>query len=51
MVYAWESIPLYTWQDPAVMQRAAGRGTRIQVDDGGSVSVSVIALPAEGVVK
>ena len=47
-VYAWEAIPLYTWQDPAVMRRAAGRGTRVHVDDEGSASVSVIALPAEG---
>jgi hypothetical protein len=47
-VYAWEAIPLYTWQDPAVLQRAAGRGTPVHLDDGSSVSVSVIAMPAEG---
>jgi hypothetical protein len=46
-VYAWEAIPLFTWQDPAVLQRAAGRGARVHLDDGSNVSVSVIALPAE----
>jgi carboxypeptidase family protein len=50
-VYAWESIPIYTWQDPAVMQRAAGRGTRVHLDDGSSVTVSILALPAEGTGK
>jgi hypothetical protein len=46
-VYAWEAIPIYTWQDPAVLQRAAGRGAAVHLDDGSSVSVSVIAIPAE----
>jgi hypothetical protein len=47
LVYAWESIPMFEWQDPAVLQRAAGKWVRVHLDDGGNVSVNPTLLPAE----
>jgi len=44
-VYAWEAIPLYSWQDPEVMRRDGSKGVDVHLEDGGNVTVNVTAIP------
>jgi hypothetical protein len=47
-VYAWESIKLYSWQDPEVMRRDGAKGIPVHVADGSTVTVNPTSIPAPG---
>jgi len=44
-VYAWEAIPLYSWQNPEVMGRDWAKGVDVHLDDGGNATVNVTSIP------
>jgi len=44
-VYAFEQIERGNWQDPRVMGQYEGRGKPVHVDEGGKVTLDVVAIP------
>lgn len=44
-LYAWEAIPLYSWQDPEVMRRDGAKGVAVHLDDGSTATVNLTSLP------
>jgi hypothetical protein len=47
-VYAWEAIPLYSWQDPEVMRRDWSKGVEVHLEDGGNAAANLTSIPQPG---
>jgi hypothetical protein len=46
LVYAWEGMAPYSWQDPEVLRRESSKGVGVHLDDGSNITVNVTSIPA-----